>query len=85
MAHIVSILPDQPKRLGVAWQGISERLVQLAANGQGEHSTDGARTECEVGNVTAVVDQAREALALVLRPLRNLSRSGRDQDEGHHG
>lgn len=85
MAHIVSILPDQPKRLGVAWQGISERLVQLAANGQGEHSTDDASTECEVGNVTAVVDQEREALALVLRPLRNLSRSGRDQDEGHHG
>lgn len=84
MAHIVSILPDQPKRLGVAWQGISERVAQLAANGQGEPSTDAAGTACEVGHVTVVVDRWREALARTLRPLRNLSGSGHDQDVGHH-
>jgi hypothetical protein len=85
VAHIVSVQPDQHQHLGVAWQNIGERVVQLAANSQGGKSTDGARTACEVGNGTAVVDRWREALTLTLRPLRNLPGSGHDQDEGHHG
>jgi hypothetical protein len=35
--------------------------------------------------VTAAVEQWGEAMAFTLRPLRNLSGSGRDQEEGHHG
>lgn len=85
MGHIVIIRPDQHKHLGVAWQHVVEHVARRAANGQGDHSADDAKTAREVGKVTAAVEQWGEAMAFTLRPLRNLSGSGRDQEEGHHG
>ena len=85
MTHIVIIRPHQHKHLGVAWQNVVERVVQLVANGRGGKPADDAKLEREVGNVTAVVDRWGEAMALTLRPPRALSGSGRDLQEGHHG
>lgn len=85
MAHIVIMLPDQHKHLGIAWQNVVERVVQLVANGKGGKSVDHAQMAREVDDVTAAVDRWGEAMALTLRPLRTSVRIPCDQDECHHG